>query len=140
MQDVFIDFPWLQVFVATLAFFMFGALWYSKLLFASTWVRHTGIKMDDAEAKKGVAAIMGGSFVLMLISVFGLAILAQKLELEGGWISGLKLGAVTGICFAATAISVAFIYEKRPLALHLIDGLYMVCGHIIAAIILCVWH
>ncbi len=140
MTEILEDFPWLQSFVAALAFFVFGALWYSKLLFSNSWIKHTGINADDPNMKKGVGVIFGGSFLLMFIAVLGIAILVQKLDPTNGWISGLKLGATTGVCFAATAISVSFIYEKRPLALHLIDGLYMICGHIIAGIILCSWR
>jgi hypothetical protein len=54
-------------------------------------------------------------------------------------ISGIKLGLFTGICFGSTAISITFLYIKKPLAIHFIDNLYHVVGQIIAAIILCVW-
>jgi hypothetical protein len=140
MSAIFSDFPWLAVLVATLAYFMLGAIWYSPVLFSKPWLRYTGIDMNAPDAKKGTAAIMTGSFIMMLIAVTGLGILVQRLDLTGGWISGLKLGATTGICFAATGISVAFVYEKRPLGLHLIDGGYTILGHILAAIILCLWR
>ncbi len=137
--DVFMEFPWLQVFVAGLAFFAFGALWYSKLLFAKPWIKLAGIDINHPDTKKGVGVIMGGSLVMMLIASFALGVLVSRLEISG-FMSGLKLGLLTGVCFAATGISISFIYEKRPLGLHLIDGLYMICGHVIVAVILCTWQ
>ena len=56
-----------------------------------------------------------------------------------GWLSGVKIGLVTGICFAATAIHISYVYEKRPLGLHLINGLYNILGNIIAAVISACW-
>jgi hypothetical protein len=54
--------------------------------------------------------------------------------------SGLKLGAITGVCFATTAVSISFIYESRPTALYFIDCGYHVVGNIIAAVILVLWR
>lgn len=136
--DVFLDFPWLQVLVAALAFFALGALWYS-VLFSKAWIRLTGIDVNDPKMKTGVAAIMTGSFVLMLLSSFGLGVLVTRLEIIG-WMSGLKLGLITGCCFAATAISITYLYEKKSLGLHLINGGYSILGHCIMSIIICSWQ
>jgi MFS family permease len=134
----FNDINWLAVFVAALAYFMLGAIWYSKALFANRWIRHTKIDMSNPDVKKGMAAIMITSFVLMFITCVGLAILRSRLDLSG-WMSGLKLGLLTGICFGMTAISISYVYEKRSTELHLINGAYTVVGNVIAAIIICCW-
>jgi hypothetical protein len=81
---------------------------------------------------------MFGSFLLMLLATIGLAILVTRFHFYEA-ISGIKLGLFTGICFASTAISVTYLYIKKPLASHFIDSLYHVVGQVIAAIILCVW-
>ncbi len=128
----------LHVLVAAIAYFGLGSIWYS-FLFGKKWVTYQNINMQDPEAKKGVGAIMFGSFVLMIIATIGLAILVSRLNLITA-LSGIKLGALTGICFSATAISVSYVYVKKPAALHLIDGLYHVIGQIIAAVILCIWR
>ena len=95
--------------------------------------------MNDPNAKKGVAGIMFGSFILMAVATIGLAILVSRLELHQA-ISGVKWGLLTGVCFSATAISISYLYVKKPAGLHIIDGLYHILGQIIAAVILCVWH
>src|SRR5215218_5067207 len=129
---------WLAVLVAAIAYFALGALWFSKPVFGGKWVALHKINIEGPEAKKGVGAIMFGSFILMLIATIGLAILVARFHLYEA-ISGIKLGLFTGICFACTAISVTYLYIKKPAASHFIDGLYHVVGQIIAAIILCLW-
>ena len=136
MTDLFSNFPWLPVLLGAIGYFVLGALWYSKILFANKWITLTGININDPNAKKGVAVTMIMSFVVMFITSIGIGILAERLELRG-WMSGLKLGALAGVCFGAAAISISYLYEKRPLALHLINGGYTVLGNIIAGIIIC---
>jgi hypothetical protein len=130
---------WLAVFCAALAYFALGALWYSKLMFAGKWLSLTNIDPKNPDASKGMAVIMTSSFLLMFITALGIAILQSKLLLTGGWMSGMKLGLLTGLFFGATAISISYLYEKRDPGLHLINGGYTVVGNIIAAIIICSW-
>ena len=136
--SVFSHINWLAVLVAAIAYFALGAIWFSKPVFGGKWVALHGINMNDPEAKKGVGAIMFGSFLLMLLATIGLAILVARLGLYEA-LSGVKLGLFTGICFASTAISITFLYIKKPMAIHIIDNLYHVVGQVIAAIILCMW-
>ncbi len=130
---------WLAVLCAALAYFILGALWYSKVLFADRWLTLTGIDPKNPDATKGMAVVMTSSFVLMFIAALGIAILQSKLQLTGGWMSGIKLGLLTGLFFGATAISISYLYEKRGVGLHLINGGYTVVGNILAAIIICSW-
>ena len=130
---------WLAVLVGSLAYFFLGALWYSKLLFASRWISYCKIDMNNPEAKKGVGGIMLSSFVLMFITSVGLAILRDRLDLTG-WMSGFKVGALTGICFGACSISVSYLYEKRPMGLHFINNGYTILGNILSAIIIFSWN
>ena len=130
---------WIAIFCGALGYFMLGAIWYSKIGFSKQWIAYTKIDMSDPSATKGVAMIMISSVVLMFVSSLGIAILNDRLNLIGGWKSGLKLGLLTGLFFGASAISISYLYEKRPMGLHLINGLYTILGNIIAAIIICSW-
>lgn len=130
---------WPAVIVAGLAYFLLGAIWYSKALFSKKWIAYTKIDMNTPDASKGIAGIFISSFILMVITSIGLAILVYKMQTVG-WKNGLHLGLVTGVCIGITSISISYLYEKRPLGLHLINGGYTLVGHIIAAIILSVWH
>ena len=132
---------WAAIAVAALAYFMLGALWYSKILFANRWIADLKIDINNPDAKKGMGMMFGGSFVLMFVQCLAIAIIAERLGIRGeGWMSGLKLGALTGGCLCAAAVGVNYLYEKRPFSLFLINGGYAIVGNIIAAIIICSWE
>jgi len=129
---------WLAVLVGAVAYFLLGAIWYS-FLFRDAWIKASGVKMDDPNAKKGVGAIMVFSFILIFLTTLGLAIFITLMGATG-WMAGAKVGLVAGVCFCATAICNSYLYEKRPFALHSINSGYNVVGCVIAGIILAVWH
>ena len=137
--ELFSHINWLAVIVAGIAYFMLGGLWYSKALFGSKWAALQKMDMNDPNMKKGVGAIMFYSFILMLLTVIGLAILVVRMDVV--LLSGaIKLGLVTGLLFAVTSVSISFVYEKKPMALHFITGAYLLLGNIVAAIILVSWR
>jgi Protein of unknown function (DUF1761) len=127
---------WLAVLLGGLGYFVLGALWYSKLLFAPKWLEYTKIDVNDPNAKKGMAGIMIASLVLMLLTSFAINVLAYKLGVAG-WMFGAKLGFFTGAFLGTTAIAISYLYEKRPFGLYLINGGYTIVGSIIAGIIIC---
>jgi hypothetical protein len=138
-NDLLSEINWLAVLVAAVAYFMLGAIWYSKALFAPKWAKLVGLDMNSDSNKKGLGAMMMGSFILILVTCIAQAFLVVRMDLFV-LTSGLKLGLITGLCFASTAVSISFIYEKRPTALYFIDCGYHLVGHIAAAIILVLWR
>jgi Protein of unknown function (DUF1761) len=135
--DFFSHINWLAVLVAAVAFFLLGALWYS-LLFRDAWIKSSGVNMSDPNAKKGVGGVMAFSFILIVITTIGLALFISRIG-SGGWMTGLKVGLIAGICFCATSIANSYLYEKRPMALTLINSFYNIVGCVIAGIIIAVW-
>lgn len=135
---VFQDINWLATIVAAICYFLLGAIWYTAL-FGKRWQTYNAGLMQKEDAKKGAAGIMIFSFILMLICAIGLSLIVARFGLNH-WLSGLKLGLITGICFAGTGISISYLYEKRPAGLHLINVFYNVLGNVIAGIIICVWR
>ena len=129
---------WLHVLVATVAYYILGAIWYS-FLFQKQWIRYHKIDTSNPDAKKGVGMIMFLGFVWTFIICTGLALLIFKTPYLGGIESAVKLGLTTGVCFSAMVISMTYLYLKKPFALHLIDGLFHVVGQVVAAIILILW-
>lgn len=136
-QEILKHINWLAVLVAGVAYFALGALWYSKVLFATKWLALLKIDTINPNATKGMAGIMVASFITIFAACVGLAILVAYLHLSG-FSQGFKLGALTGSCFGITAISNNYLFEKRPVGLHFINGGYTLVGNIIAAIIICV--
>jgi MFS family permease len=137
--SIFSHINWLAVLVAAVAYFMIGGLWYSKVLFGPKWASLVGLNMNDPEKNKGVVKLMIGSFIFMLITCIGLALLVVRMDL---FIlsSGIKLGLITGICFAVTAVAITYIYESKPTALYAITCGYHLIGNIAAAVILVLWR
>jgi len=141
MLTLFDYLNWPAIAVAAVAYFMLGALWYSKILFAKRWIADLKIDVNSPDAKKGMGLMFGGSFVLMFIQSMAIAIIAERMNIRGdGWMSGLKLGAFVGCCFCAATIGVNYLYEKKPLSLFLINAGYAIVGNIIAGIIICCWE
>lgn len=137
--EIFAQINWLAVLVAALAYFIVGAVWYSKALFGPKWAALVGLDMNDPDKKKGMGKMMAGTFLLIVICCMALALLVHRLDLFV-IASALKLGLITGICFSSTAVAISFIYESRPTALYFIDCGYHVAGHLIAAVILVLWR
>jgi len=140
MGHLFDYINWIAVLVATLAYFGLGALWYSAL-FSKRWISDLKIDVNDPELKKGMGVTFGGSLVLLFVQCLALSILAGRIEdITATWMSGAKLGALTGCCFCAATIGVNYLYEKKPCSLFLINAGYAIVGNIIAGIIICCWQ
>lgn len=135
----FTQINWLSVAVAGVAYFILGGLWYSKVLFGNAWINNSGINMNKPGAKKGVGGVMMLTFILELVICMALAILAYRLMLRDGVLSGIKLGLLTGCCFSAIVIFISYLYQQKPVGLSIIDGGYHIAGNIIAAVIICAW-
>ena len=131
---------WLAVLVAAVAYFMLGALWYSKALFGTKWAQLLKLDMSNPDLKKGMGGMMISTFVLILVTCFGLATLIVKVGFAQEVGYGTKLGLLTGLAFATTAVSINYVYERKPTNLYLISNGYHVVGHVIAATILVVWR
>jgi hypothetical protein len=141
MMYLFNDLNWLAILAGAFGYFLLGALWYSPVLFVKKWIAYLKIDVNNPDAKKGMALQFGGSFVMMFIQSLAIAILAERLGIRGdGWMSGVKLGLLTGCCFSSATIGVNYLYESKPLGLFLINAGYAVAGNIIAAIVICSWN
>ncbi len=131
---------WIAIFCGALAYFMLGALWYSKMLFAPKWIEYTKVDASNPDVKKGMGLLMFMSFIWMFITAFAIAVIRDRIYDVTGLMGGLKLGIVTGLCFGVASLSISYLYEKRPAGLYWINGGYTLLGNIIAAIIICSWH
>lgn len=129
---------WLAIAVAAVAYFAVGGLWYS-VLFGKLWIKSTGIDMNRPDAKKGAGGIMFMTFILEFIICIALAMIASRMMLTGGVISGIKLGLLTGTCFCAITIFISYLYQMKPKTLSMIDGGYHIVGNVVASVIICIW-
>lgn len=129
---------WWHILVAAIGYFALGAVWYGPI-FGKQWVKLCNINMDDPNAKKGVAAIMFGSFICMVLSTLALEVILHRLMIHH-WLGGLKWGVFLGVMFNSSAISINYLYNKKPLMLYIIDCAYQTIGLGIAGVILAYWR
>jgi len=135
--DLFSQVNWLAVLVGALGYFFLGAIWYSAL-FRNAWIKATGANMNDPNARKGFAGIMIASFITILITCIGLALIITRVQ-SYNWLTGTKIGLIGGVCFSAATICNSYLYEKRPIALSAINSLYNIVGCVVAGIIIAIW-
>ena len=132
---------WLAVIVSTLAAWGLGALWYSKVLFSSTWQKGAGLTDDDIQGAN-MGLIFGTSFVLMFIMILGLALSLNGhagAEITSPF-QGFLHGIIMGVLFVATSSGINYLYQRRPFSLWLIDAGYQVLFLGIAGVILTLWN
>ena len=139
-MEIFSHMNWLAIIVSALAYFMLGAMWYSKALFGAKWATLVKLDISDPNLKKGMGKMMASTFILILIVCIGLQFLIVKFNFEEDVMYGIKLGLLTGLCFAATAVSINYVYENKPTGLYFINNGYHVVGHVLAAAIMVVWR
>lgn len=137
-QHVLSNLPWLQILVSAIAYFALGAIWYGPV-FSKAWVRGHAINISDPDAKKGVAGIMVTSFFIVLLICIALSVVL-RVAVVTDLVHAVKWGLFLGFGFAVTSTSMTYIYLKKPVSIHLIDGLYHVVGMVIACIILTMWR
>jgi hypothetical protein len=108
------------VLVCGVASLVLGGVWYSPALFGRAWQRAAGL--SDEQAKSGsLPMIFGLTFVLSLVAayVFGM-FLGASMPLAGA----VGAGFAAGLCWVAASFGINYLFERRPLALWLINGGY----------------
>jgi MFS family permease len=126
---------WLAVLAAAAASFGLGGTWYSGL-FAKRWQAAAGV--SDDQVRGGNKPLMfAGAFVLALIQA---AVFAMFLGPNVTLAFGVGAGFAAGLCWVATAIALTYIFERRSLALALINGGYATLQFTLIGAILGAWH
>lgn len=113
----------LTVFLAALAFFAVGALWYG-VLFGRPWQRETGV----TQAPKGgqVAKIMGLTFAFELLVCLMLGHNIARTNPAPHVIMMMAIGF--GLTIMTPAIGINYLHQRRSLTLFLIDAGHFVAG------------
>lgn len=117
---------YLEVILAGLTAWAFGALWYSPVLFAKSWQAELGF--TDEEYKAGnMVLIFGLSFILMIVMMFGLSFIINAHDtVDQTFVHGAFHGALAGLFFAATSMGINYLYQRRSVKLYLIDAAYQI--------------
>jgi hypothetical protein len=126
---------WVAVFVAALAGFVIGGLWYGPL-FQKPWMRLSGMTKEKG-AQVSMAFTFGAAYALNLLGALGLAMLNGS---HSNWLMGMHTGAFAGFFFIATALGVIYVFEQRPLKLWLINAGYQIINFAAMGAIIGAWH
>ena len=126
---------WLAVIAAAASSFALGGLWYGAL-FGNAWLKAAGLTREQAMG--GNKALMfGGTFVLSLIASATFAMfLGSSIDATTGALYGLCAGS----CWVAASYGISYLFERRPLALWLINGGYHTIQFTLIGLILGAWH
>jgi hypothetical protein len=130
----------LHAFVAALAAFLLGALWYSPVLFAKPWMAAHGFSMEDVAAmQKQAPKAYSVSFVCMFIMALAFSWLLHLLHWSG-WMGGVHLALFCWTGFALTLGLIAHVYANKKIGVFLIDGGYQLVYMAIMGAILGAWQ
>lgn len=115
---------YLEIFIAALAAFMLGFLWYTAL-FGKMWQAESGV--TDEQAKSGMGLTHGVAFLMMLAIAYfmGTGGYGQHLN-EGDFKHGAFHGFYNAIRFAVPLLVINYMYQKKSLKLILIDAGYAI--------------
>jgi hypothetical protein len=131
---------WLAILVATVAYFLIGAVWYSPSLFGPAWMKSMGISMD--EARRPRASAMTRMYMLALINSFilvlVLSILIHVFNTANVW-DAMQIGLLVWLGFVATDKMGSVLFEGKDAKYLIISSMYSFVGILAAAAILATW-
>ncbi len=127
---------WVAVLLCGVISIVLGGLWYSPPLFAKPWQRAAGLS-DELARSGNMAVLLGLAFVLSLIAAFVFALfLGRQMPLAGA----VGAGFSAGLCWVGASFGINYLFERRPLALWLINGGYHTLQFTLFGLILGLMH
>ncbi len=130
---------YLAVFVAALAYFILGALWYSAL-FRKIWakgIEEMGIKIFKPDNSQMIG-MMVKSFAANLLCAFSIAFLIKAIG-GGDALFGIKLGIVCGGGLTLASLLMVANWQNTKTSVLFVDAGYQVVGITLVSVILALW-
>lgn len=106
--DALGEVKWLAVIVATIAYFVLGAIWYAGPVFGRAWMRAMGWQRPSAERPS--PAIFIGPLVGAFVSTLALAALAEATA-TNTIAEGIVLAIYAGFGIAVAVLFVTAVFE-----------------------------
>lgn len=127
---------WLAVILATIAFFAFGAIWYT-FLFSNAWMAAEGLTQAQADAMMAEMGIAKWFIFALLITLAQAIGLLMLLQIAGAkrLPACLKYAFWLVVTIVAPVVAYACIYTGYPLSGYLIDLGHLLIGYLIMAAI-----
>jgi hypothetical protein len=127
---------YLAVFVAALAYWLLGALWYG-VLFNKPWMALENMTIERAQSVSPVVPYIV-SFLLELLIAFSVAQLCiwRNANTAG---RGASVGVLIWIGFLGPITFMNYMFEMRPKTLFAINEFYPLAGLVLMGAILGAW-
>ena len=116
---------WLAVVVATVAFFVVGAIWYTAL-FGKIWQREVGLSEEQLKGGANMPLIFGTCFALEFIVCLTVGHMFDFLEPSDRAKMMIAVGLALGVM--APAIGINYLYQRKSLKLFLVDAGHSIVG------------
>ncbi len=116
---------WIAILAASVAAWMFGALWYSVL--SRQWMAAIGFTPADMQGPDGKEKFPLGPMIISFVANFVMAIIlagviAHTAKKGVTVSSGALVGAICWLGFVITTLATNHAFGKQKAALTLIDG------------------
>jgi hypothetical protein len=134
--DYFSELNWVAIVVATVAWFVFSAIWYSVPPLSKAWQKAS--KVDVTGDGPPLALLFIPTFVGYFVTTVVIALMARGIGatevMDGVW-----LGVALGVGFGVVGGLVSQIYEQKGSSYWLINGINAIIAYVIVATIVTVW-
>ena len=115
---------YLEPVIGGIAAFALGFIWYTAL-FGKAWQAETGI--TEEEASKDMARTHGLSLLMMIVISYAINMIINYHEpADQTFVHGGFHGIMAGLFYAAPAVAIGYLYQRKSLKLFLIDATYIV--------------
>ena len=131
--DALGELNWLAVLVATVAWFIWSAIWYSIPPISKPWQRAVGI--EPSQSGTPLPTILVATAVLYFITTVVIALLVEATGAQDA-ADGIALGVALGVGFGAVSSLISQLYEQKGSAYWVINGINAVVAWSIVAVVL----
>lgn len=122
----------LPIFLATIAYMIVGALWYSPLLFGNLWMQELKIDWKKMEGQNKAMAL---SVVLGLVLSIGLSIVLSMINIVS-IDQAIETAFLLWLGIMLPVLGTGPIYEKQPIKVFVISAGYHLVALLTMAIII----
>ena len=125
----------LGIFLAAVAMFAIGSVWYSPLMFIKAWLQEAGMDPNAKPDSQALLRTFGATFLLLLVSAAVLDQFIVNWSSDEGLGHGLWVGFLGGVIMAS-ARGINYLFEKKSRKLYLINTGYDILGFSVMGVIL----
>lgn len=137
--DLLGDLNWLAVAVATLAWFVFAAVWYSVPPISAAWIKATKVQPMGSGGSMPPPSTMIATLVAYFVTTIVIALLVAALAITEVD-NAIELGVLLGVGFGLVLAFITQIYEQKGSSYWLINGVAAIIAFSIVSVILALWN